>query len=108
MEARQSHPPKTRLAEFDRPCDRTRHRRPLIRAPRNHNLDIAPTGHVGFKRLYAATRLYPKRVIGRNCHETGGWATWRCHLAGFLFLWHVSVRLYTYRQSAVKKGNPYA
>src|SRR6266403_959852 len=33
-----------------------------------------------------------------------GWATWRCHLARFLFLWHVSERLYTYRQSAVKKG----
>src|SRR5260370_15568539 len=27
-----------------------------------------------------------------------GWATWRCHLAGFLFLWHCSERLYTYRQ----------
>jgi hypothetical protein len=38
----------------------------------------------------------------------GGWATCRCRVAGFLFLWHVSERLYTYRQSAVQKGNPYA
>jgi putative ABC transport system permease protein len=38
----------------------------------------------------------------------GGWATCRCHFAGFLFLCHCSERLYTYRQSAVKKGNPYA
>src|ERR1700686_5105317 len=25
----------------------------------------------GFAGLYAATRLYPKREVGRNCHETG-------------------------------------
>ncbi len=43
-----------------------------------------------------------------NRRSGEGWATWRCHLAGFLFLWHVSERLYTYRQFAVQKGNPYA
>jgi hypothetical protein len=37
-----------------------------------------------------------------------GWATYRCHVAGFLFLWHRSERLCTYRQSAIMKGNPYA
>ena len=30
-----------------------------------------------------------------------GRATWKCHLAGCLFLWHYSERLYTYRLVAL-------
>src|SRR6266404_4430212 len=41
-----------------------------------------------------------KRGVWRGC------ATWKRHLAGFLFLWHYSERLYTYRQDAVRKGDP--
>ena len=40
-----------------------------------------------------------KRAEGRT--------TWKGDLAVFLFLWHCSERLYTYRQPAVQKGNPY-
>src|SRR6266566_1814207 len=45
----------------------------------------------------------PGKTVNRRAEK--GWATCRCHVAGFLFLWHCSERLYTYRQSAVKKGN---
>src|SRR6266851_4216978 len=49
-QARQSNPQRVRVAEFGRPCNRTDHRLPVICAPRNHHLLVAPTGHVGLRR----------------------------------------------------------
>src|SRR5260370_28727145 len=48
-QARQSNPQKIAVAEFSRPFDRTDHRRPLIRAPRNHYFVVPPTGRVGLQ-----------------------------------------------------------
>jgi hypothetical protein len=41
--------------------------------------------------------------LKKNIRSAGydGWATWKGHLAGFLFLWHDSERLYTYRLIAL-------
>jgi hypothetical protein len=47
-------------------------------------------------------------VVEDNPLNREGCATWKRHLAGFLFLWHVSERLSTYRKYAVQKGDPYA
>src|SRR5438132_1735770 len=35
-----------------------------------------------------------------------GCATWKRHLAGFLFLWHCSERIYTYRLDTIQRGDP--
>ena len=64
--------------------------------------------------LSAQTLHYPKSPDVRNgqrvykggciaCHgsEGKGRATSKCHLAGFLFLWHDSERLYTHRLLAL-------
>jgi hypothetical protein len=42
-----------------------------------------------------------------NRHIPMGRATWKGHLAGSLFLWHDSERLYTYRIVALHKGDPH-
>src|SRR5437764_762897 len=55
--------------------------------------------------LLATLSTYHPPARHVNAGNQNGWATCRCHVAGFLFLWHCSERLYTYRQSAVKKGN---
>jgi hypothetical protein len=52
--------------------------------------------------LRERARLAYSAAAGTKRLDTG-WATCRCHVAGFLFLWHCSERLCTYRQSAVKR-----
>ena len=49
------------------------------------------------------------RLISRavKLEDGTGRTTWRGNLAVFLFLWHISERLYTYRQPAVQKGDSY-
>jgi transposase len=50
------------------------------------------------KRLQGGCFHWPQVSPGEvKVSLTPGWATWKGHLAGFLFLWHYSERLYTYR-----------
>lgn len=52
---------------------------------------------VYWKRLEKNSKVCPEC----NYHFHMGRATLKCHLAGFPFLWHDSVRLYTYRLVAL-------
>src|SRR5256884_7594598 len=83
--------PEAVLIDFRRPNLR------FQRGPRDAQLGRSPLGSE-----YPAATFFQG---GLNHVLLLGWATCRCHVAGFLFLWHCSERLYTYRQSAVKKGN---
>jgi hypothetical protein len=49
--------------------------------------------------LFAAIVFHVSQIISWQIDR--GWATCKGHLAGFLFLWHDSERLYTYRTVAL-------
>src|SRR6266853_6027779 len=56
------------------------------------------------KRYFYFTRM---KYFGK-CAKEKGCATWKRHLAGFLFLWLCSERIYTYRLDTIQRGDPYA
>jgi len=53
-------------------------------------------------------KMMAERSARVNKDSTIGCATWKRHLAGFLFLWHCSERIYTYRLDTIQRGDPYA
>src|SRR5438093_13399723 len=70
----QTRPSKTQMAsiaEFNRLRDPIGHRRPLIRAPRNCRFDLAPTGHVGFRRATRGWAIVTERAGREKCWRNG-------------------------------------
>src|SRR5438309_8195283 len=62
-----------------------------------HQLDVGP-GH--------GLHIVSNPLTVKKLRFRGGCATWKWYLAGFLFLCHISARLYTFRLYALQKGEP--
>jgi hypothetical protein len=65
------------------------------------------SSHAGGHQASSAAKLVQhvregtRKYIDVNNATAAGWATWKGHLASFLFLWHDSERLCTYRLIAL-------
>src|SRR6267378_66243 len=67
---KQSSPHRALVAQSNRPCNRTDHKRPLIRAPRNHDRVVAPTGHAGFRHVIYNRAIVTEKSGSPKCLVT--------------------------------------
>src|SRR5260370_26122278 len=67
---KQSNPHTALVAQSNGPCNRTDHKRPLIRAPRNHDCIVAPTGYAGFRLVTYNRAIVTERSGSPKCLVT--------------------------------------